>query len=232
MSKFDSKKLLRTLSVGRGTILVPHIESYQSRGKFPPTWQIEIRNEKVSDGYYHPSSHALTPVKRLWQEKKGLILPEKITPSLRRTFDCGHMWHGYLQSILIEMGVVKPENVERHMKYVITTDQGSCIGSGTGDLVDVEIPGHGTWLVDIKTMNKVQFEQGADEFTMAKWQAQVNCYMDFFKADKAMVLAICKDSPHAMREYQIAPNDVLLQEIYDRWIYVENCLREGVEPDG
>jgi hypothetical protein len=173
----------------------------------------------------------LKPAKQLWREKKRLVIPEKITPALRRTFDCGHMWHGYLQAILVEMGVVESENVERHMKYIINTDQGTCIGSGTGDLVDVEIPGHGTWLVDIKTMNKVEFEQGASENTMMKWQAQVNCYMDFFKADKAMVLAICKDSPHAMREYQIARNDILIDEIYDRWIYVENCLLDGVEPD-
>jgi hypothetical protein len=57
-------------------------------------------------------------------------------------------------------------SLEREGKF------GKFTGAGTGDLVNVEIPGHGTWLVDIKTMNKVEFEQGAREFTMKKWQAK------------------------------------------------------------
>jgi hypothetical protein len=227
----DSKKLLRTLTVGRGSILVPHIEAYQQRGKYPPKWDIEIRNYKPSDGYFHPSSDAFTPPRQLWLKMQGRLIQPKVTPALRRTFDCGHMWHGYLQAMLIEMGFVTPENVERHITHKIKTDQGEVIGSGTGDLVDVQIPGHGSWLVDIKTMNKIEFERGAHEFTLLKWRAQVGCYMDWFGADRALVLAICKDSPHQMREYQIQKDDALLREIYDRWAYVAACLRTNTEPD-
>ena len=231
MNKFDSKKLLRTLTVGRGSILVPHIEAYQQRGKFPEKWEIEIRNVKKDDGHFHPSSDAFMPPRDLWLKMQGRLIGKPISPALRRTFDCGHMWHGYLQSILIDMGLVQPENVERHTTYRIVTKHGTAIGSGTGDLVDVTIPGHGEWLVDIKTMSKREFEQGANEYTMLKWQAQVSCYMDWFGSDKAMVLAISKDSPHQMREYEIVKDQNLLNEIYDRWTYVAECVRLGQEPE-
>lgn len=228
---FDSKKLRKTMTAGHGAILVPFIDAYQAQAKFPPTWDIEIRNSKPSDGHFHPSSDAFTPPHDLWLVKQDRLIHRPITPALRRTFDCGHMWHGYLQNILVEMGFVKPENVEKYIVKKMATKRGGFIGAGTGDLIDVQIPGHGTWLVDIKTMNKPEFEQGASTYTMVKWQAQVSCYMDWFGADKAMILAISKDSPHDMREYQILKDQVLLDEIYDRWSFVAQCLRTNIDPD-
>lgn len=228
---FDSRKLRKTMTAGHGAILVPLIESYQRSAKFPETWTIEIRNSKPDDGHFHPSSDAFTSPHDLWLAKQGRLARSPISPALRRTFDCGHMWHGYLQNILIEMGLVKPENVEKYIVKPVTTHRGEFIGAGTGDLIDVQIPGYGSWLVDIKTMNKPEFEQGANEYTMVKWRAQVSCYMDWFGADKAMILAICKDSPHDMREYQIIKDQSMLDEIYDRWSFVAECLRTNTDPD-
>jgi hypothetical protein len=227
----DSKKFLKTLTVGRGSILTPHIDAYQRRGVFPDKWDVEIRNTKENDGHFHPSGDCLVSAKDLYLSKKGLLLPQPITPALRRTFDCGHMWHGYIQNILIDMGFVTPENVENHTVHKIVRPSGTAIGSGTGDLVDVQIPGQGSWLVDIKTMRKDLFDQGADDLTLAKWAAQVNCYGDWFNQDKMMILAICKDSPHNFREYIIERDDALLEEIYEKWIYVTKCIKKGVEPD-
>ena len=227
--KFDSKKLLRTLTIGQGSILIPHIETYQSQGNFPDKWIIEINNFKKDDGHFHPSSDALLSPKELWDRKKSKSEP--ISSALRRTFDCGHMWHGYLENILIDMEFIKLEHVEVYRTKKIVTKRGGCIGAGTADLAEVNIPGYGTWLVDIKTMNKPLFETGVDQHTLAKWNAQVNCYGDWFESEKMMILAICKDSPHAMREYIIQKDQRLLDEIYDRWAYVAQCLRVDMEPD-
>lgn len=227
---FDSKKLRKSMMSGRGSILVPHIERYQWQGKFPKVWNIEIRNDKQPDGYFHPSSDAFMPPTMLHKSMRGMLIKAKPSPALRRTFDCGHMWHGYIQTMLLEMGLVTEGNIERYIACEREGAFGKFVGAGTGDLVNVEIPGHGTWLVDIKTMNKVEFEQGAREFTLKKWQAQVSCYMDWFGADKAMILAISKDSPHDMREYQIIKDVPLLQDIYDRWSYVRWCLDNNEDP--
>ncbi len=55
--------------------------------------------------------------------------------------------------------------------------------------------------------------------------------MDWFNTDKALILAISKDSPHQMREYQITKDQKVLDEIYDRWTYTMQCLRTDIEPD-
>ena len=226
----DSKKLRKTMTAGHGAILVPHIEAYQQKAKFPTEWSITIRNEKKDDGHFHPSSHCFMPVRDLWLDRQGRLAKRPISPALRRTFDIGHMIHGYLQSILLDMGLVREENIERYIKQMIFGAHGKCIGAGTGDLIDVAIPGHGNWLVDIKTMGKTEFEQGAREDTLKKWNAQVNCYMDWFQTTKALVLAFSKDSPHDMREYQITRDGTLLMEVYNRWSYVQHCIDEGIEP--
>lgn len=225
----DSKKLLRTLTVGSGTILVPHINAYQARGKFPPTWTIVIENEKEVDNYFHPSTDCFRSVEDLYKEKKGQLVSRSISPALRRTFDAGHMWHRYIQNILVDMGFVAPSNVERPLLHKINTEYGEAIGKGTADLVDVQIPGNGYWLVDIKTMNSQQF--GApDEQMMLKYFAQVNCYADWLGTDKMMILAICKDSPHDFREFVVQKDQATLDDIYHRWTFAQYCIDNDIVP--
>jgi hypothetical protein len=227
---FDASKLIKKLATGQGSILVPHIDAYQQRGIFPETWTIEIRNNKAPDEHFHPSSDALQDPIKLYREKKGLDPIWRPSALLRRTYDCGHMWHGYLQNILVDMGFVRPENVERYVVKTVHTKRGLCTCAGTGDLVDVQIPGHGSWLVDIKTMTKETFGQGLDAYMLAKYTAQVNLYMDWFDQDQAMILAVSKDSPHEMKEIIIPKNQALIDEIYDKWCFVSQCLRAGIEP--
>ena len=55
--------------------------------------------------------------------------------------------------------------------------------------------------------------------------------MDWLGVEKSFILAVSKDSPHAMREYQIVKDEILLSEIYERWAYTEYCLAKDIEPD-
>lgn len=227
----DQKALLRTLTINYGQILVPYIDSYQAAAKFPKEWNITIPNTKESDGCFHPSSHCFMKPRDIYLDMKGTVTKPKPSAALRRTFDCGHMWHGYIESVIQEMGFVRPQDVERYLYQPMENHHGPFVGAGTGDLVDVQIPKQGTWLVDIKTMNKGEFEAGANKYTYMKWEAQVNCYMDWIGTKNAIILAICKDSPHNMREYKIEYKPELLNEIYDRWGYTAKCLREGKLPE-
>lgn len=227
----DSKSLLRTLTVNYGDILTPYIDAYLGAGKLPEKWIIEIPNTKKDDGHFHPSSDAFLSPRDLYVKKRGIQTGPPISAALRKTFDCGHMWHGYIENIVQELGFVSKEDVERKVAVEINGTHGPFVGAGTGDLVGVKIPKQGTWLVDIKTMKKDEFESGAHKLTFKKWEAQVSCYMDWFGLDKAMVLAICKDSPHKFREYKIAKNYDVLAEIYDRWSYTAACLKANLLPD-
>lgn len=230
----DTKKLLRTMTIGQGSILVPHINAYQDRGKFPDAWNITLP-QWTSSGtskYFRPSRDCFTPPKQLWLEKKGLAEPEKpITASLRRTFDVGAFWHDYLAQILIEMKFVKPENVEVRVKEKISTEIGSADVAGVADLVDVEIPGYGKWLIDMKTMRKDDFGHGLDQHKQLQYNAQLNIYGDLLNCDQMMILAIEKDSPHRLREFIIPKDTHLVADIYDRWTYTSHCLEIDTEPD-
>jgi hypothetical protein len=223
--------LLRTLTVNSGYILVPLIDAYQSAGKFPPTWDITINNEKQDDGYFHPSTDAIPTPLQLFQSKKKLAPYQKIGKSLRRTFDAGHMWHGYYGNILADMGLIDPKHIELHTEVPISTKYGDCMAAGTGDLVGVDIPGKGSWLVDMKTMRKDEFESGPTPTTFAKWEAQVNIYGEWFSHDQMMILAIQKDSPHDLREYRIERKKQLVIDIYNKWGYVKSCIDTNTIPD-
>jgi hypothetical protein len=226
----DSKKLLRTLTVNRGSILAPLIDSYQARGKFPDKWEIEIRNTREPDSHFHPSGDCYTDPRHLYLEKTGQIKPQRISSALRRTFDVGHMWHGYIQAMLVDMGLVAPDNVEKTLKHKLCTIDGTdywC--KGTADLVDVHIPGHGYWLVDIKTMNSTNFANPPED-TMKKYRAQVNMYGDWTGSDKMLILAVNKDSPHDFREFIVPKDEDVLVDVYTRWTYVAECIASKSEP--
>lgn len=208
------------------------IDAYQARGKFPPKWEIEIRNDRQADPHFHPSGDCYADPLNLYLDKIGQLKPRPISSSLRRTFDVGHMWHGYIQAMLIDMGLVAPDNVEKPLIHKLCTIDGKdYFGKGTADLVDVHIPGHGYWLVDIKTMNSNNFANPPED-TMKKYTAQVNMYGDWVGTDKMLILCVNKDSPHDFREFIIAKDEELLVEIYTRWQYVAECLAKGEEPTG
>ena len=232
----DTKKLSRSLMLGRGSILVPHIDAYLERGKFPPEWNLTIKNDKETRDYgeakirFSAGSDAIPAASELYKKVTGQLIPEKISAQTRRTFDCGTMWHEYLGAILTDMGFVDPENVERYHIQKIVNDQGTAYGSGMGDLVGVSIPGHGEWLIDMKTMKKADFEGELPSYLWDKYVAQINIYGDWFVYDKLMILGIEKDSPHRLREWIVQPDKDLVQTVYDKWIYVMNCVETRTEP--
>lgn len=220
--------------VNQGQILAPLIDQYLARGKFPPTWELTIENEKEWDDHFHPSSDSFTDPDLLYLDKTGQLKRSPISASLRKTFDVGHMWHRYLQNILVEMGFVRASNVERPLQQFLwetTVPEGlrSFYGKGTADLVDVNIPGHGEWLVDIKTMGKENF-QNPPENIMKKYFAQVNLYGDWLKTDKMLILAVCKDSPHDFREWIVPRDEGILEDIYARWRFVSECIAKRIRP--
>jgi hypothetical protein len=239
MAKFTLRKLAKDLQ--RNDILVPHIDLYQSKGKFPDVWNIEIRNTKDPDPYFHPSGDCFTDPVQLYLEKTGQVKRRGVDFGLRRVFDCGHFWHGYYQSILIEMGFVEPENVEKSVFYErVGRDTGFELlwsGKGTLDLFAVKIPGQPhPYIVDLKTMGDEEFDNGPRPETFKKWEAQVNCYMDWTGMKNAFILGIRKGGTrgqsgrpqHDLKEFKIAYRPELLREIYARWEQAQRYL-DGVE---
>ena len=88
--------------------------------------------------------------------------------------------------------------------------------SGTVDLFDVEIPGEGAWLVDIKSTASSTFDTLQNTPLYSKYVAQVNVYGDLLNRNKMMILVVNKENGK-MREIQLQRDVELLARIYARW---------------
>lgn len=220
--------------LNNGYMLVPLIDSFQERAEFPDTWNIEIRNFKKGDKYFHPSGDCLENPITLYEKLMGLATPSKVNYSLRRVFDAGHFWHGYYQEILKYMGLAKEENIERTLTY---NHSWGWTAKGTLDII-VDIPRKGQWIVDMKTVNDTEFDEGIRPHTLAKWQAQVNCYMHWTGITDAFILAIRKGGTagrggrpmHDLMEIPIQYDPELIDSIYRRWNLVHEAVKRGTPP--
>lgn len=226
----DSSKLIKSLS-NRNYMLTPHIERFLASDDLPDKWTITISNKKQKRDYgeatirFSPSSDTLTPVEELVEKYTIGSVEEPITGAMRRTFDCGTMWHEYIQNILKAMGFIDDDGVEKYMLKKIERPHGFAYTSGLGDLVGVDIPGHGKWLIDIKTMNARSFDNPPSDL-MAKYIAQINLYGEWFDYKKLMILAIRKDSPHNFKEIIVPYDENLVFSIYDRWVEAFNLIKQ------
>jgi hypothetical protein len=105
---------------------------------------------------------------------------------------------------------------------------------GAGDVAPLVLP---DWMgvVDFKTMSSHQFkgvEKGGvlPDWCAHKYEAQINIYMDFFDQENGLIVAVQKDSPHAMAEVEFRRNQELIDAIYDKWEFVSECLAAEERP--
>ena len=173
---------------------------------------------------------------------------EGFTPALYKTFQVGHFWHAYLQKLCLDLGFCEADAIERKgvrswgEPDTISDNTGRTTGSwpkpfhwvtGSADIAPCEIPGHGPYLIDFKTMNGFAFKPNLPPGdTAVKWECQLNVYMDFFDLEKALILGINKDSPHDFKEFEFHRNEELINALYAKWELVAECLERGVEPKG
>jgi hypothetical protein len=211
----DFGKLVKSLGIGSGAILAPHIDIFlEDNPSFSPT--IKVGGEKIDDGHFHPSGHALLTQEALYKDRLYPVR-KPVSAAEKKTFDCGHMWHAYIQAALVEMGFVTEEDVEHHYLWDIPGYDGPMKISGTIDLENVKIPGKGSWLVDIKTASGSTFNRIEEMSLFEKYRAQVNLYGDLSGCKNMLILVIRKDSPHLFKEIQIQRDTDLLAGIYSRW---------------
>lgn len=176
-------------------------------------------------------------------------------PSLTKIFQVGHFWHQYLQEVCVRADFCAPEHVERRGIMGWKTNDGRSFNfkktgpqdgfdamyefgpapyhwaTGSADICPCEIPGHGEYLIDFKTMGSHQFRPNTPhELTMEKWECQLNVYMEFFDMEKAIILGINKDAPHDFKEFEFHRNQPLIDAIFGKWQLVSECLDEGIAP--
>lgn len=223
--KLDKSKLVRNLAVNHK--LVPHLEKALGEGDF--VWEYSYQPKKGDDAW-HPSGDCVPSLNELyWQAKDPQ--KEQFGSSLYKTFQVGHFWHQYLQWIVEkQLNFAGPDDIERSGSKR-WGDGPYQWARGSGDIAPCTIPEFGQYCVDFKTMNSFDFKkQELPDWCASKYECQINIYMDFFDLDQGLIVAIQKDSPHDMKEFEFKRNQPLIEAIYHKWHIVSECLQQGVEP--
>ena len=198
-------------------------------------WTYEYKTKK-SDDAWHPSGDCTPSPRELFDKACGATERQPIGGALRKTFQVGHFWHGYLQEVVVNhLGYAKPEAIERKGKKVWAEEDGKPKPfhwvTGAADVAPVVIPGLGEYLVDFKTMGSFDFKRTElPDWSASKYECQMNIYMDLFDIDRTIILGINKDSPHEFKEIIFNRNQPLIDSIYDKWHYVSDCLDNGIIP--
>lgn len=222
--------------------LIPHLE--RCIQDFDEEWTFTYK-PKEHDLYWHPSSDCVPPPSALYESALRRLNgePNPDAGRMRKYGFVGHFWHQYLQHLLVRYELAEPKAIERQgfkgwgedfglpkdFEQTIFQPFHVCVGSA--DVAPANIPRHGDYLIDFKTMGSVHFKAVAlPDFFREKYECQINIYMDFFDYDKALIVGINKDTPHDMKEIEYRRNDELVEAIYNKWKFISECLEHNEPP--
>jgi len=217
----------------KNEILVPHLNAWLARGEFPDEIPIKIGMNKEKDDAFHPSS-ATKCSRQLYAEMTGDLIDGKPTAEQQLTFSIGHMYHGFIQWILVEgLGFCTWDDIEKEHDLKFTTQNGNPYRvRGFIDCARCVVPNRGTYLVDVKTMNTRLFAQdNLPASTHERYEAQVQIYLEFEDLDEAIILCVSKDSPHRFKEVIVHRDTDFVERTMDRWEDVVDAMASGEIPD-
>jgi hypothetical protein len=221
--------------------LVPYLDRYLGDEVTDFTFTYEA---KQHDDAWHPSGHCTPTVTELYgiaTEDQG---PKEWGVSMLKTFMVGHFWHQLLQKAVVDLDLASPDAIERKgfrcWKWMQDEEDRKCPvayhwATGAGDVAPLVLPIHGDYLVDFKTMSAHQFKPfdasgQLPDWAKDKYEAQINVYMDFFDLEKALIVGVCKDSPHTFAEIEYRRNQPLIDAIFDKWEFVSHLIDADERP--
>jgi hypothetical protein len=217
---------------------------------FDDEWEFKYE-PKVHDLFWHPSGHCVPLPSILYDlayDRLNNVVDENFERSMRKYGPVGHFWHQFLQMIMVRHDMVESSAIERrafkgwphgeHPKWTpghIPSDVTgyvpfhACVGNA--DVAPWTYNGH-DYIVDFKTMGSRSFQQVVlPKAFAAKYECQMNIYMDFFGYDRALIVGINKDTPHDFKEFEFRRNQPLIDVIYAKWKFVAECLVDNDRPD-
>lgn len=236
----DEKRNFRKNLVKRHK-LVGYLDEWLANEPAGFEFKYEVKGE---DDAFHPSGDCLPSLKELYYKATQPKVPKEWGTAMQKTFAVGHFWHQLLQYGTLQLGLAKPDAIEQRGMYgwgelvPAGLSERPMIGhwkpyhwcSGAGDIAPLELPRHGQYLVDFKTMHDFDFKtEGVPKHVADKYEAQINIYMSLFDLEKALIVPVQKGTPHDFKEFEYVRNQPLIDAIFFKWEVVSELLDEGVE---
>ena len=217
--------LERTLaSYQRSETITPYIEEalVKNDGVWPEEYGVKVYNkERKFDNMYHPSSDVSAGETQLYYkfhpELRLQCEKERIMPNLQMTFQVGSAFHSVIQSMLIHLGFTTEDKVEvkfRNEERMI---------AGAVDVLELTLPNGESFLVDIKSCNKLPNE-ASYQYSMQLRVYQDNCPG---APERMALLFIEKSYPHRIRDIEVHKDEQELNKLYDKWNRVRVAIRNN-----
>jgi hypothetical protein len=208
--------------------LVPHLDEYFRKEVTGLNFTL---TEKEPDDAWHPSGDCVPAATALYDSAIDRI-EGRVEKTFMKAFPVGHFWHALCQKAVLDLGFATPEAIEREGKRV-WDEKPFHWARGAADVAPLCLPNSDPLVVDFKTMGGRDY--GNDNTPMPAWaankyEAQLNIYMDFFDYNEGIIVAIQKDSPHGMKEFEYRRNQPLIDAIYEKWEFVSECFCDRIPP--
>jgi hypothetical protein len=222
--------------------LVPKLE--KAVRDFDEEWTFKYE-PKEHDLFWHPSGHCTPKPSELYDLAHDRLNNGHDDLDFKRKMakfgQVGHFWHQYLQHIMVRYDMVPANAIERPRVISLFSERPYSsepldlrpfhAAAGSADVAPWVYKGH-DYIVDFKTMASRSFQAVTlPSGFAAKYECQMNIYMDFFDYERALIVAVNKDTPHDFKEFEFRINAELVEAIYAKWKFVAECLEAKERPD-
>lgn len=213
-------------------LILPYFESGMLADNWPPSYTIEIDSSPYygldedgkPDGYFHPSSHALLGERELYYrfhpDTRDKMVWERNSLQRQLGFAMGSALHGVVQTQMVMMGLVAPEDVE--VEYVNEEHHVRGRIDWMANLNDTRLA------VEMKTRTSWLFARQTE--IEPSWRAQLNLAMDSQDVDLGVLLMMESGYPYRCTEFQVQRDRELLAEIYAKFDRVRAAVEANEPP--
>lgn len=214
-------------------LILPYLESGLLADNWPPSYTIEIDSSPYygldedgkPDGYFHPSSHALLGERELYYrfhpDTRDKMAWERNSLQRQMGFAMGSALHGVIQTQLVMMGLVAPEDVE--VEY---TNEEHHV-RGRIDWLATH-PNGTPMVVEMKTRTAFLFAKQTEP--EPGWIAQLNLGLDAQDCDLGVLLMVESGFPYRCTEFQVKRDRELLDGLYAKFDRVRAAVEANEPP--
>jgi PD-(D/E)XK nuclease superfamily len=215
-------------------LLLPYLRHAVLSQNWPDEYTVKVDSSPYyghGDGYFHPSTHAVTTNFNLagarylyylfhpeYQDK--LVFAQRDVQD-EMTLAMGSALHAVVQTQFVQSGLLVPEDIE--VEYVnedhhVRGRIDFIINHPIGDRV----------VTEFKTLNSRAFP--FQKQIKTEWDAQLSLALDWAGQPYGVLLVLESGHPYRMKEFKVPRNDALLSEIYSRFDLVRESLALDTPP--
>jgi hypothetical protein len=246
MTEIQMPMFTRAAGANPNLVIRPHLDGYLMSGQWPEDLTIRFRKHTLEhgpDGWFHPSTHPLMGLKRLYYylTSPKLWVPEPKEPKSVLTTTIGEALHGFVKSLLIDQGVLikqmgcacgDPECDEWYWEDPLVRSKGHSDGR-----LELPVLGYpdGPKNFEFKTatpLMKLPDDLDLEGFKKKKpgYWAQQQEYMRMSGLPMTVLIFMQTGYPYEVREFHIPADPQFQEETAQKYALAIECADAVHEP--